>query len=93
MFTLEIFSRSFLISLNIHIISFGVAPEFSINFKIISLLALGYNNKNIFNIKYPKSNTKKKNKNDIRIEFGNYRILAQFPISGHQNRGVAYLSS
>ena len=45
MFTLEIFSRSFLISLNIHIISFGVAPEFSINFKIISLLVLGYNNK------------------------------------------------
>jgi hypothetical protein len=45
MFTLEIFSRSFLISLNIHIISFRVAPEFSINFKIISLLVLGYNNK------------------------------------------------
>jgi hypothetical protein len=45
MFTLEIFSRSFLISLKIHIISFGVAPEFSINFKIISLLVLGYNNK------------------------------------------------
>ena len=60
MFTLEIFSRSFLISLNIHIISFGVAPEFSINFKIISLLALGYNNKNIFNIKYPKSYTRRR---------------------------------
>lgn len=45
MFTLEIFSRSFLISLNIHIMSFGVAPEFSINFKIIPLLVLAYDNK------------------------------------------------
>ena len=61
MFTLEIFSRSFLISLNIHIISFGVAPEFSINFIIISLLVLGINNKKISsNIKYPIMSYKKK---------------------------------